>query len=61
MTSGVARWVDGFDVPGEHRFEVVAEEKGQGRLVFCSASSLTAAPRMPAAPELRVGPRSSGG
>ena len=52
MTSGVARWVDGFDVPGEYRFEVVAEEKGQGRVALLfSVFADMQPPRMPAAPE----------
>ena len=52
MTSGVARWVDGFDVPGEYRFEVVAEEKGQGRVALLfSVFADMQPPRMPSAPE----------
>jgi hypothetical protein len=34
LTSGVARWVGGFDVPGEYRFEVVSEEDGMGELAL---------------------------
>ena len=52
MTSGVARWVDGFDVPGEYRFEVVAEENGQGRVALLfSVFADMQPPRMPTAPE----------
>ncbi len=34
MTDGVARWVDGFDVPGEYRFEVVTDDGGVGELAL---------------------------
>lgn len=34
LTDGVARWVDGFDVPGEYRFEVVSEDDGIGELAL---------------------------
>ncbi len=52
MTSGVARWVDGFDVPGEYRFEVVAADGGTGRVALLfSVFADMQPPRMPSAPE----------
>jgi len=51
MTSGVARWVDGFDVPGEYRFEVVAEDKGMGEVAMLFSVFADMPPRrMPNAP-----------
>ncbi len=51
MTSGVARWVDGFDVPGEYRFEVVAEDKGMGEVALLFSVFADMQPhRMPNAP-----------
>jgi hypothetical protein len=50
MTSGVARWVDGFDVPGEYRFEVVAETGGVGTVALLFSVFADQQPRrMPAA------------
>jgi len=52
MTSGVARWVDGFDVPGEYRFEVIAEEDGRGEVALLFSVFADQQPRrMPAASE----------
>lgn len=34
LTDGVSRWVDGFDVPGEYRFEVVTDDNGIGELAL---------------------------
>lgn len=51
MTSGVARWVDGFDVPGEYRFEVVAADKGLGEVALLFSVFADMQPyRMPNAP-----------
>ncbi len=51
ITDGVARWVDGFDVPGEYRFEVVAETSGVGRVALLFSIFGDGQPhRMPAAP-----------
>jgi hypothetical protein len=63
MSSGVARWVDGFDVPGEYRFEVLADDDGQGSLallfsVFADQQP-QAMPPAPLPPERSPDPRAS--
>ena len=51
LTDGVARWVDGFDVPGEYRFEVVTEDDGVGELALLFSVFADQQPKaMPAAP-----------
>ena len=51
ISSGIARWVDGFDVPGEYRFEVIADEDGQGSLSLLFSVFADQQPRaMPLAP-----------
>ncbi len=63
MSSGIARWVDGFDVPGEYRFEVLADDNGQGSLallfsVFADQQP-KAMPSAPLPPERSPDPRSA--
>jgi hypothetical protein len=63
MSSGVARWVDGFDVPGEYRFEVLADDDGQGSLallfsVFADQQP-QAMPPAPLPPDRSPDPRAS--
>jgi hypothetical protein len=53
LTSGIARWVGGFDVPGEYRFEVVSEDDGMGELALLFSVFADQQPRaMPRAPEV---------
>ena len=51
LSSGVARWIEGFDVPGEYRFEVVSDNDGQGTLALLFSVFADQQPReMPRAP-----------
>ncbi len=61
LSSGVARWVDGFDVPGEYRFEVLLDDEGVGTVallfsVFADGQP-PAVPAAPLPPERNPDPR----
>lgn len=55
LSDGVSRWVDGFDVPGEYRFEVLAEDDGVGELALLFSVFADQQPQaMPAAPKAKA-------
>jgi hypothetical protein len=58
ITDGVARWIGGFHVPGEYRFEVLADRDGVSEVVLLF--SLFVDTEVPAVPRLRAPPERVG-